>query len=393
MHDFEKNFVILCTISKNLFIMPTFETQQTGCPNCGNSVTMVEAIKPQMECPFCHQHVTAPEVQQLQLTDGERMVRFATSKGDFTKQVVKKLTETAFVPTDIFNTIAPEKMHRAYVPMYVYEGTFTTNWTCKVQQEEVDVEGKKRLEYVPADGKTSGHFFFLLCAHDGKDIPAELVQFVESIPYKSSDFVPFNNEIITGAGNHDVYTWQQNADADGQFRKRGAAILKKQAEQAARTQLQDQKFRGLKTDYTHEFTLVGQRVMVPVWFIYYYYGNKPYYFLMDGKAIHLAQNMPEDKATSKKMKYRYMAELAMAGGSVILLPLLLHLIGKVFGASLLSSWITWLFIVGAWGYLAWRIYSVRKHKAQALQEAKTVRETAGARLLNAINSRTSSTEG
>lgn len=364
--------------------MPTFETQQTGCPNCGNNITMVAKIEPQMECPFCHQHVAAPDVKQLMLADAEKMVRFTTKKAEFTEQVVKKLTETAYVPTDIFNTISPDKMQRAYVPMYVYEGEFTTRWTCKVQRETVDVEGKKKAEYVPADGKTSGHFFFMLCAHEGKDIPTELIQFVESIPYKKEDFIPFENEILTAPQNHGVYAWEQNAQASEQFKKRGAMAVKRQAEQAARKQLKEQRYRGLKTEHSYQFTMEGQRVMVPVWFIYYYYRNQSYYFLMDGKGVHVAQNMPEDREAAKKVKYRYMMELAMAAAGVVLLPLLLYAIGKLLGVSLLGSWFVWLLILGTWGYLGYRIFAFRRHKETALREAKTMRETAAARLLNSV---------
>ena len=205
-----------------------------------------------------------------------RIALFTTTKRDFAQHVATKLIDTPYVPTDIFAHIHPQDMERTYLPMFLYEGTFTARWTCRRQAEFVEADGKKRMDYQPAEGNTDGTFAFMLTAYEGSRLPDEIVQFSETIPYTSADFTPVDDRTLTAHTEIETDAWKVNRKADEQFSKRGKALLQEQAENAARAQLKGQKYKGLKTVFTHTFTTNGRLVYVPVWQLHYSYQQNTY---------------------------------------------------------------------------------------------------------------------
>ena len=313
-----------------------------------------------------------------------RIALFTTTKRDFAQHVATKLIDTPYVPTDIFAHIHPQDMERTYLPMFLYEGTFTARWTCRRQAEFVEADGKKRMDYQPAEGNTDGTFAFMLTAYEGSRLPDEIVQFSETIPYTSADFTPVDDRTLTAHTEIETDAWKVNRKADEQFSKRGKALLQEQAENAARAQLKGQKYKGLKTVFTHTFTTNGRLVYVPVWQLHYSYQQNTYYALMDGRGVHTAQTVPQDKGATRDIRNRYRREV-LFDIVLALLPLaLVYAIQRIFSVALFSNWITWAVLQAVWLYLLFRVWTAFRHKRNALSEAQQLRRAASMQLLAQI---------
>ena len=313
-----------------------------------------------------------------------RIALFTTTKRDFAQHVATKLIDTPYVPTDIFAHIHPQDMERTYLPMFLYEGTFTARWTCRRQAEFVEADGKKRMDYQPAEGNTDGTFAFMLTAYEGSRLPDEIVQFSETIPYTSADFTPVDDRTLTAHTEIETDAWKVNRKADEQFSKRGRALLQEQAENAARAQLKGQKYKGLKTVFTHTFTTNGRLVYVPVWQLHYSYQQNTYYALMDGRGVHTAQTVPQDKGATRDIRNRYRGEV-LFDIVLALLPLaLVYAIQRIFSVALFSNWITWAVLLAVWLYLLFRVWMAFRHKRNALSEAQQLRRAASMQLLAQI---------
>lgn len=313
-----------------------------------------------------------------------RIALFTTTKRDFAQHVATKLIDTPYVPTDIFAHIHPQDMERTYLPMFLYEGTFTARWTCRRQAEFVEADGKKRMDYQPAEGNTDGTFAFMLTAYEGSRLPDEIVQFSETIPYTSADFTPVDDRTLTAHTEIETDAWKVNRKADEQFSKRGKALLQEQAENAARAQLKGQKYKGLKTVFTHTFTTNGRLVYVPVWQLHYSYQQNTYYALMDGRGVHTAQTVPQDKGATRDIRNRYRGEV-LFDIVLALLPLaLVYGIQRIFSVALFSNWITWAVLLAVWLYLLFRVWMAFRHKRNALSEAQQLRRAASMQLLAQI---------
>lgn len=361
--------------------MNTFDAQKMNCPNCGNNVTLVAAFGEHVRCPFCHQQTLQPHVTYLQVPVAEDGLTFSVTKADFCRHVVDKLVDTPYVPTDIFSTVSPQKMKRAYLPMYMYEGMFKAKWTCKVQTQVVGNDGKKLKEYKPSDGTASGTFFFLLSAYEGRDIAPEIVKFAESIPFTPSDFKSMDSPRKPIDEQENAYTWEINTVALSQFSSKGAAKVADSVGAAVDKQLGDKKVKGLNITHTHNLKTAGQLVMVPLWFIYYFYQNKQYYFLMDGKGKHTAQSIPLDKNATSTVKNRYRREVALDIALAVAVLLVVLGLQSLLNVKLFSSLITWIVVLAAWGYLGVRVWMALRHKRNALSEAKEIRRAAATQLL------------
>lgn len=313
-----------------------------------------------------------------------RIALFTTTKRDFAQHVATKLIDTPYVPTDIFAHIHPQDMERTYLPMFLYEGTFTARWTCRRQAEFVEADGKKRMDYQPAEGNTDGTFAFMLTAYEGSRLPDEIVQFSETIPYTSADFTPVDDRTLTAHTEIETDAWKVNRKADEQFSKRGKALLQEQAENAARAQLKGQKYKGLKTVFTHTFTTNGRLVYVPVWQLHYSYQQNTYYALMDGRGVHTAQTVPQDKGATRDIRNRYRGEV-LFDIVLALLPLaLVYAVQRIFSVALFSNWITWAVLLAVWLYLLFRVWTAFRHKRNALSEAQQLRRAASMQLLAQI---------
>jgi hypothetical protein len=243
----------------------------------------------------------------------ERVLLFNTQEDDFEKKLVDTLIRRDYVPKDIFRKIRSEDVIRAYLPMYLFEGTYNAQWSCEVGYEESETHYNNKGEreertvtrYRPANGQMQGNFNFLCLAYDGTEIPEELKRFSYSYPYNAIYSKDYDPALLGIGTDQSPMTLAPNIDKDTAWKARGNAKVKSMAEEAVKNQLSGQKTRGLHVTNSYDLKNDGRYVLAPFWFVYYTYDTEQrYYFVMDGMGEKADCTTPidtEERDTVKRM--------------------------------------------------------------------------------------------
>ena len=83
------------------------------------------------ECPYCHSKMVNPLVKPKDVPVPERIIPFTTNEQTFENALTNALINQDYVPTNIFEAISTGDVIQAYLPMYLFEGTYNASWSCK----------------------------------------------------------------------------------------------------------------------------------------------------------------------------------------------------------------------------------------------------------------------
>ncbi len=285
----------------------SLKLQMVTCPSCSAVISSFSPFAAEVECPYCHVKSINPLITAKEIPTPERFIPFTTEEGHFENALVESLVQQDYVPTDIFNVIHTDRIFKAYLPMYLYEGTFNSSWSCEsaYQDQEVKISnnwtdsGKsiktKNVEkWRPQNGTAAGNFSFLCLANEGEELPKELREFTYNFPYDVMLSKKFDGH-LQEEGENNLITIQKNADEAIVWQKHGKDLVDKTAEQAALNQIGDQKIRNFRAQSSCNLTKPGEYVLAPFWFVYYTYNDNKYYFMMDGTGQHTSYSYPVDQ--------------------------------------------------------------------------------------------------
>lgn len=283
--------------------MAALELQQVKCPNCGANITSFNAFKAEVECPYCHQKAFNPLIVSKQIPIPERLIVFKTNEDDFSRSLVNTLVEQDFVPTDIFECINPGNVIKAYLPMYLYEGTFQASWSCQVGYETTEVrassDGKAHnktvKKYQPASGTSSGNFAFLCLAYEGEDIPEELKNFTFTFPYNIRDSKEYSPDLLGLDKDNELQTLAINTDPELVWNQYGEQLVNQEAEECAQKQVNGQDIKDFRVSSNYNLKTNGRYVLAPFWFVYYMYKGEKHYYIMDGLGENHAYSTPTNQ--------------------------------------------------------------------------------------------------
>lgn len=279
----------------------TLELQQVICPSCKQVITSFSPFQAEVECPYCHNKAFNPLITAKKVPVPERIIVFKTTENDFEKNLVNNLVERDYVPKDIFQCINPGNVIKAYLPMYLYEGTFQSSWSCKVAIEvnEVRASGSKvRNEtvkkFTPHTGTSQGNFAFLCLAYEGKDIPEELRAFSKQFPYNIMASKEYDPAMLGIGGGESPMTMAVDADTDLVWNKYGNDLVNELACDSALKQLSGDEIKDFRASNSYDLKHTGRYVLAPFWFVYYTYNNEKHYFIMDGLGDNTSMTTPVD---------------------------------------------------------------------------------------------------
>lgn len=279
----------------------TLELQQVLCPSCKQVITSFSPFQAEVECPYCHNKAFNPLITAKKVPVPERLIVFKTSENDFEKNLVSNLVERDYVPKDIFQCINPGNVIKAYLPMFLYEGTYQSSWSCKVAIEvnEVRASGnsvrnKTVKKFTPHTGTSQGNFAFLCLAYEGKDIPEELRSFSSQFPYNVMASKEYDPALLGIGGNDSPMTMAVDTDTDIVWNKYGNDLVNKLACESALQQLSGDEIKDFHASNSYELKHNGRYVLAPFWFVYYTYNNERHYFIMDGLGENTAMTTPVD---------------------------------------------------------------------------------------------------
>ena len=366
----------------------TITLQQVKCPSCGNILTSFNPFQSKVECPFCHTESVNPMITAKDVPVPERILLFNTNEKDFEKKLIETLIKRDYVPTDIFRKIRSEDVIRAYLPMYLFEGTYQASWSCEVGYEEREThynskgerEDRTVTRYRPANGQMQGNFNFLCLAYDGNEIPEELKRFSYSYPYNAIYSKEYDPALLGIGTDQSPMTLAPNTDKDTAWKARGNQKVQEMAQEAVKNQLSGQKIRGLHVTNSYDLKDDGRYVLAPFWFVYYTYDSEQrYYFVMDGMGEKADCTTPIDTAerdTVKKMwsRFKMMFWLLIPGFA-------LYFIAKWNGVGI--AFVIWLIATIIFGLVT------RKQVKKRLAQSKEAREES-ARLMGLVDRATKS---
>lgn len=266
----------------------TLRLQQVICPSCKRPINTFNPNKLMAECPYCHSKMVNPLVKPKDVPVPERIIPFTTNEQTFENALTNALINQDYVPTNIFEAISTGDVIQAYLPMYLFEGTYNASWSCesaymdqKVKVSSNSVSTKDVKKWRPQNGNASGNFAFLCLANEGNEIPDELRQFTSLFPYDvmmskeyADGMIDFNDE--------NMMTLERNADETLVWQKHGKDMVEETAKNAALNQIGNQEIRNFRASSSFNLTTKGKYVYAPFWFVYYNYAGGQFHFLMDG---------------------------------------------------------------------------------------------------------------
>lgn len=282
--------------------------QQLKCPNCNKPLTSFSAFKSTATCPRCGTVIQNPNAVTKEEVMPERIIPFTTDESNFELSLVNALVQQDYVPRNIFESVNTGKVFRAYLPMYLYEGTYMSSWSCESSYEDEKVSisqnwtdsgktisTKKVKKWRPQNGNASGNFSFLCLANEGsEDLPEELRQFTRQFPYDVMMSKQFDPDLLSDE-DENLITIPRNADASIVWSKAGKEKVDETAEIAARSQIGDQEIRNFRASSSFNLTTKGEYILAPFWFVYYTYNNEQYNFMLDGTGQQYSYNYPIDE--------------------------------------------------------------------------------------------------
>lgn len=369
--------------------MSNLNLQQLKCSSCGSNITQLVAqagaYKGIVECPYCH----SPSVilqEPKQTSNGsssqenenapKRIIKFTTTEDDFCKKMIEVLAKTLYVPLDIYDNLAPERVFQAYLPMYSYEGKFNTTWSCEQAYQDTKTvvrngqsHEEKVTKYRPANGTTFGNYSFLALAYEGEDIPAELIDFSKIFDYKSENSTVFNSDELSLVNQ--VLVFEQNIDSKACWKKSGGdEKVNSMAEEKAMNQAGDCKNFNCSTQVDPIDN--GTYLFAPFWFTYFNYKDNKYHFIMDGLGDKTSYKFPEDPEQVKKAS-TYTLGMILSVVVAIVVAIICHF-------ALKENASTGYVVAAIGGIIGLIVFSVLKRKY--LNECERIRTEAASRLLN-----------
>lgn len=269
----------------------TLELQQVVCPSCKQVITSFNPFQSEVECPYCHNKAFNPLITAKKVPVPERLIIFRTSEKDFEQAMINNLVERDYVPTDIFQCINPGNVIKAYLPMFLYEGSYRSSWSCKVAIETTEVrasssgdkiENKKVKKFLPHTGTSQGNFSFLCLAYEGKDIPEELREFSKQYSYNVMASKEYDPALLGLESGDNLLTLALDTDTDLTWNKYGDGLVNELAAQNALEQLSGDEIKDFRASNSYDLKHNGRYILAPFWFVYYTYNNEKHYFIMDG---------------------------------------------------------------------------------------------------------------
>jgi len=267
----------------------SLKLQQVVCPSCGRPISSFNPNKLMAECPYCGSKLVNPLISAKEIPVPERIIPFTTDEKAFENALINNMINQDYVPVDIFKSIETDKVFQTYLPMYLFEGTYTAAWSCEssYRDQEVKVSSdsvrtREVKKWRPQNGNAAGNFAFLCLANEGgKEIPNELRQFTSNFPYNVMMSKPFDESLIDYSDDN-LITLERNADASLIWQKYGKNKVDETAKRAALEQIGNQEIQNFRASSSFQLTTTGVYVLAPFWFVYYAYKGGKYHFLMDG---------------------------------------------------------------------------------------------------------------
>lgn len=299
----------------------TLRLQQVICPSCKRPLNTFNPNKLLTECPYCHSKLVNPLVKPKDVPVPERILTFTYGGEKCVEEYMKEaIINNDYIPTDIFDKIRVGEIVQAYLPMYLFEGSYKAAWRCETLHAET-VDGKSVSKWRPENGNAVGNFSFMCLANISEDIPKPLRDFTKVFPYDSIfEYSEYTDDAID-FDDEKIMTFERDvADAEV-WDIYGKDHVENMAQEAAVDMLGGSSYRNLRVSTSYSLNNnKGIYVYAPFWYVPYEYENEKCSFVMIDTGEHQNIIVPIDLTEKNYVKRKKLLSQGLL--FLLLLPLL-----------------------------------------------------------------------
>ena len=272
------------------------------CPNCGAQLEVSQLMV--VDCPFCGSKFGNPLVRESGNHEIiEKIVPFRTSSAQVMEVVFNEFIRWDKIPQDIFDDLEIVSVEQYYLPMYIFSGRYTADWSCTVVYTRY-VNNKSVEDLRPANGTATGYFSKLVLANNGNYLPNGIHKYANVMELTSdinACITKFDASYLIGENGTNINVIQSNLSKDA---CRNNKLLKEkisdEAYSAAKSQTSGWNTRDFRVSPRWSYNY-SELVLMPFWYVRYKYDDQEYFFVLNGADpgfTKCAYTFPEDN-TSK----------------------------------------------------------------------------------------------
>lgn len=324
---------------------------QIECPNCG--ATFQASQLAEIECPYCGSKFSNPINEEKSATVIKSIIPFSTSENDFKERLFEKFIEKNQIPQDIFEHLEIRLLEQYYLPMYLFSGNYSANWSCTFVYRQKGKNGETNEDYRPQSGTVSGHFSKLTLAISGNDLPQELKKSIEVIDCTSkllSNKIKYMPSCLINERGESIHVSEQIISKDEAWNKNSLnKSIQQDGEDAAQSQMSGWVTQDRRVSVSFHGGL-NDIVLLSVWYGKYTYKDQEFFFVMDGSGDVFDFSSPKNDG----YWHRPIKQIFALLGGLILLCI-------VWGCLVRHPGIIWLIALISFMFLSFRYtYEFRK---------------------------------
>jgi len=269
------------------------EHKNFHCKSCG-SVTMVDASRVVIDCPFCGSSQVNEEAYSKTIIKPEGIIPFVVDKNTAYQTFKEWIGNGWFRPNRLKNVTTLEKIHGVYVPFWTYDAMTESTWWAEAgyyyyeTEYYTDENGNtqsrqvQKIRWIPVSGNYD-EFFDDVTVIGSKGISQARVQ--QIYPYDFTKLINYDPRILVGWESElygiDVHKGFEIAER----------IMDDYIRNACAKQIPGDTYRFLEVN-THKYNITYKHLLLPVWIAAYKYNNKVFQVIVNGQTGKISGEKP-----------------------------------------------------------------------------------------------------
>ena len=304
--------------------MNEIKLKTLSCPSCAKPLRNFNGKNLVVKCEFCSNLVVISGDIASNIDVPERIIPFTKSVEEFEALIEQLFIDNDYVPGDIFDNVSFDDVRPIYLPMFLYEGTYHSDWSCELARNDRyattnsqgNVVQRTRTAWNLYNGSTKSNFAIHGLAYEGDEIPEELIHFTKTFPYEVDMSKAYEPHYLTGFDKLSVLS--HNQDKEVIWHKYVLDAINCLVEQNVANQLAESKYRNLNCNMTIESKSDARLTFIPFWFVNFEYNKSKYHVIIDGIGRNTDHLIPQDKiAVAKVHKIDVICGCAVIGAIII----------------------------------------------------------------------------
>jgi len=339
--------------------------KKIGCKNCGAEVVFDPSTQ-LSNCNFCGSTFEIESATDEEIIKPDSILPFSISKEEYQKAVFEFLSEGDYTPDDILTSTIFESVNGSYLPMWLYSGKYSGNWSASSGYNRTEeyvgkgLDGKLTTktrtvtDWRPSNGNCNGEYTVFGFAGDSESVKGTIADYAHETQFSRGDLKNFDTEYTAGFTMLE-FAQDQHETWDNFANSRAHAII----EASATSRIPGDTYKDFYVEavFDKEKTL---RTYVPFWITTYNYNDNEFYVYMDGRDMtRLKGTKPEDTQRKDEVaKKFYPGHIVLAVAIIMCFVLdMTATIGWVLVIAIIAAYV--------WGY---------SEKSKILNASKKIRQ-------------------